>query len=511
MGGMVNCLTVGMYVHPHIKLLMFLLLLLLSCAVLFHYYCTVFVLHETMHGTCMSPLYGHVQASHSHSIPHMDRPNNRVGGRTRLIVSFQVDRQDDPESKGYVCILELPPVDSQQPGHMACETILSSQPKRGAQQHIIVCTCVCGLRCRQCTSWVHVPARVTVAVPCLCIAWCLEFLVLSSHTPFLAWWFPHIPPRLQHFPVTMNHEYLATLDQHGLLAGCQPDSHVAAVTIGPWPCGINCAVAAPNGRHVAVVGDNYYLWLLSRASHYQQGSAAALPVPLANPTRHQHGTVVEALVCQQFRCCVVVTRCMCCCCCCCLPSEAAIFYPGCQYVAWSHDSRRVAVTADSSGMCVCVFDAVRRVKTHMLDLQRSMMAVAFAPWDADLLVCAQRKEVVHVVKLLPEGQFVHAALHCGLVVCPSQASVGGWGSQCLTRVITGIDLDADSRSLFVAQPVCCCAFLTTLAHYLDTVSSAAVSIPASLVPRDTCSVSATFQGSGAGTAACSQARASGGG
>lgn len=106
-------------------------------------------------------------------------------------------------------------------------------------------------------------------------------------------------------------------------------------------------------------------------------------------------------------------------------------------------------------MCVCVFDTAKGSKTHVLTMHAPMMAVSFAPWDPSLLVCAQRKEAVHVVRLLPEGRCVQAALECGLVRRKDTAymEVEPWRARCLTRVITGMEIDADSRALFIAQPV----------------------------------------------------------
>lgn len=89
----------------------------------------------------------------------------------------------------------------------------------------------------------------------------------------------------------MNHAYLPTLDAHGMQAPTQPSTHVAAVSIGPWPYGINCAVASPDGKLLAVVGDSQHLWLLHEEQGYAMRAACKLPVPLANPHRHQHGTL----------------------------------------------------------------------------------------------------------------------------------------------------------------------------------------------------------------------------
>lgn len=125
---------------------------------------------------------------------------------------------------------------------------------------------------------------------------------------------------------------------------------------------------------------------------------------------------------------------------------------GFQYVAWSPDSSRVAATADSSAMCVCVWDVHLRQQTHHLHVDRPLMGVVFAPWDASLLACAARREVVHVLQLLPEGRLHHQALSCGMVRRPTEEMHEH--VQCLSRIITGMTIDAETRSLLIAQRVC---------------------------------------------------------
>lgn len=102
---------------------------------------------------------------------------------------------------------------------------------------------------------------------------------------------PHPPPS-QDMPVYERGEFGTFLRKHGMVdpeAGRAATS-VRAISLGSWPCAVNCAVASPDGEWIAVVGDDLRVWLLLRKMGYHYSRAVVLTMTNPpNARRHQHG------------------------------------------------------------------------------------------------------------------------------------------------------------------------------------------------------------------------------
>ncbi|KAI3437592.1 hypothetical protein D9Q98_000045 [Chlorella vulgaris] len=183
-----------------------------------------------------------------------------------------------------------------------------------------------------------------------------------------------------------------------------PWFQLLTAAVGPLPMPCNLAVASPDGRWIAVVGDAPAVYLLDQAAGF---------------TRRMLPLCADGVIA------VMADR-----------------EPGAQYVAWNSSSTLIAVTSDAL-RSVCVFDAPSgQMVMHMECHRYPCLPVNFAPWDDRLLVYAEEAVSIHLRTVPPPAKPAEAA---------SSGGPGGCSQHNVERELVGQKVQPGTQLLRIPE------------------------------------------------------------
>jgi hypothetical protein len=139
-------------------------------------------------------------------------------------------------------------------------------------------------------------------------------------------------------------------------------------TLGPFGCPLNLAVASPDGKWIAIVGDQQKLILIDQNDGFSSQELSF------EPKRFDHDFL-----------------------------NPDIEEVGAQYCAWNASSTLLAVTSDALHALFVFSIPSKQLVMRVEGFVRTVMPVMFAPWNDRVVIFGEETKMIHVRTIEPDA------------------------------------------------------------------------------------------------------------